>query len=357
MKNVIVTQGLRITTNCKYVKFTESDTTRVVNRVTSSVLEILFKKCRKSSDIVSKGIDLLEEKILEQTDYIEIKNPIIRINDFYFRKIVDFDFTYTQFIVEDIQQFLVYKNSSQLIVLIPTNRLKDYKGYVNAVTSSCYFEYLRADRCPSLNNIKAQYIADKNLCLNSTSTTAIKTAKAYDGYLVKSVDVFYEYLNGLRKRLEAFGMDLLGYPIDETAKSSNYIRWKLTEKDKRVQRVTGAPFLNHAVQSRATMEMEACFSDLPVFEDFIFKYQHYKLVTNYTEWYVTDIVGDKWLCSAMYSPISTEFDNSSAENSEGNFSFSKTFTVDLFYYIIEDTQVYNLYKIIKQMTADELQRI
>lgn len=353
MKNVIVTQGLKITTNNKYVKFTEADTTRVVNRVQSSTLEILFKKCRKSSDIVGSGIDLIEDKVLEETDYKEIKNPIIRINDFYFRKIVDFNFSYSQFIVEDISQFVIYKNSSQLIVLIPTNRLKDYKGFVQAVISSCYLEYLRAGSCPLLSNIKSQYISDVDLCVSSSNTTAIKTSKAYDGYLVKSVDVFYEYLTGLSKRLEAFGMSLVGYPIDETPPTSNYIRWKLTEKDKRVQRVTGAPFLSHAVQTRATMQMEACFSDFKVFEDFCFKYQHYTLITNYTEFYVTDIVGTKWLCSALYSTINTDFDNSSTESSEGTFSYTKTFTVDLYYYIVEDAKAFKLYNIIKQVTADE----
>lgn len=355
MKNVIVTQGLKISTDCKFIKFTKSEeTTRALTKVSTSVLEILFKNCRKSSDIVGKGIDLLEDLTLEETDYIEIKNPIFRINDFYFRKIVNFNFVYSQFIVEDISEFIVYKNSSQLIVLIPTNRLTDYKGYVNAVVSSCYFEYLRAGSCPLLVNVKSAYITERNACINSSSTTAINTVKAYTGYLIRSVDVFYEYLNGLGDRLRAYGMELLGYPIDETAKSGNYIRWKLTDKDKRVQRVTGGPFLNHAVQSKATMEMEACFSDFQMYEDFLFKYQHYKLVSNYTEWYVTDIVGTKWLCSAMYGPIDTAFDNSNAENSEGNFSYTKTFSVDLYYYIVEDAKVYKIYETIQNMVAGQL---
>lgn len=351
MKNTIILQGLKISTNYKFVKFTKSTTTKVVTRVAKSTLEVLFVACRKSSDIVSSEIELVEDVVLEETPYIEIKNPIYRINDFYFRKIIPSDIIIEQYIVEDISQFLVYKNKYQLTILIPTNRLQDFKGYIQAVTCSGFLEYLSADTCPVLANVAPLYLGGKNLCFNSKNTYSIKTVDAYSKYLVQSVDVFYAYLSGLESRLKSYGMDLLGYPISENPATSNYIRWKLVDKDKQIQRKTGYDFLNHTVQCKAIMEMEVCFSDMEMCEDFVFKYQNLEFISNYTEWYVKDKIGNLWLCSAFYDPLPTQFDTTQASNAEGNFSYSQTFTVNLYYYIVKDTKVYEIHKVILDMVA------
>lgn len=340
--NTIVTQGLRIDTPAKYVKFIENSFTQAVYDVKGSVLDVNFVKCRKSSDIVGKGIKLYEDKPLESTGFIEIKNPIFRINDFFFRKIVPKSFTFTQQIVNDIDNFLIYKNSNELTILIPAKRLKDFKGYIKAINCSHMLEYVKAGDCASLTNITS-LLGDESGCINSSNITGQNSENHYTQYILKGVDVFYEYLKGLKQILKEFGMDLLGYPIDKTLSTRNYIRWKLTDKDKHVQRKTNDTFLAHAVLCKAVMEMEVYITDLEMYEDFIFKYQHYRLITNYTEWYCKDKLGNLWMASAQYDPISTAFDSSQAQNQDGNFSFSTTFNVNLYYYIVEDWKAYRLF--------------
>lgn len=349
--NTIVIQGLRIDTPAKYVKFSKSETTKAVYNIKSSVFEILFRQCRKSSDIVSKYVKILKDQILEESEYLEIKNPIFRINGFFFKKIVNQSFTFTQVIVSDIENFLVYRNSTELIVLIPAKRLKDFKGYVKAINCSNMLEYIKGDQCVSLTNISSILLSDKSFCINSKNLTIQNSAEHYSKYILKGVDVIYEYLQGLKRILNEFGMDLLGYPIDQTLTTRNYIRWKLTDKDKHIQRKTNQDLLHHAVLCRTVMEMQVSIADMEMYEDFIFKYQHYRLITNYTEWYVKDKLGTRWLCSAQYEPIQTTFDTEQAQNADGNFSFSTTFNVNLFYYIVEDYQAYKIFGYLGKIVA------
>lgn len=335
-KRVVVTQGLRIETFCKYIKFTESDTTKVVPKLSNSTLEIFFRKCRKSSDIVHRDITLLKAVPLVPTGYIELKDVYVKLNGFLFRRLTLQGFNLSIQIVEGPKEFLIYKNSSQLIVIVPANRTKDFKGFIKAINCSQMLEYV--DACPEayISNISSVFLIDGNFCYNSKDVSSRKAEDEYRKYLVSGVDVVYEYLNGLKQILENYGMGLQGYPIDEAAPARNFIRWKFTDKDKHVQRKSGDEPLNNCVQCKATIELEGNFQDLPIYEDFIFKYQNYELVSNYTSWYVPDLTGKRWLCSALYGAISTAFDSSQASNSDGNFAFSFSVTVDIFYYIVKN---------------------
>lgn len=338
----LVTQGLKIKTKCRYVKFTEKDYFNVIEDIKQDCLFIEFRKGFDKKDIIDNRLEILEPGELAETEFIKIHNPRVSLNNLVLTKLSIGDYSFSQSIVKDIEEFTMVYNEYHCDIFIPEKRDFDIDRYVCLINQNPYLEVL--DRCnvKHLKNFYSINIGSKDMTLTSTSETRFNTKKVYTKYLLDMVTVFESFLDQLRVRLHDYGVELLSYPIDKNLKSDHKCIYRFTEIGKQTSHKSGSNSLRFAVEHRSTVDFRLSTPDLVLFNDFRNRYQNLDLITNFTEFYTLDKLGRRWISSVEWTPIDTSFNQDYSQDEQGNVGNETSFQANITHYTVFDEKYYRI---------------
>lgn len=348
----IVFQGLKITTRCRYLKFTLGNSIQINNDFERSVFEIIFTNDAESSDIVDDKFELVSKKKLVQTDYIKVETPIITLNGLQLKKIVQRDYIFSQLIVDNIEEFLINYKEDSCSVLIPNKFKNNIEKYITILKYNPYLEVVDYSNLKKLNNFYNINFSKKSVTINSTNEFAFNTTKKYEKYILRMVDVLLSFKNQLTDILKNYGLELIEYPKGKKINSVNYITYKVTELGAQLSRKTDdEETLRYAIQHKTIIDFDANFSALKIFVDFKNRYQNLDLVTNFTEFYTKDKLGRDWLSNIKWSPVSLDFEQGYPRDNQGNSGLKFTFNAELYYYVVYDEVLYRINEVIANLLA------
>lgn len=342
----IITQGLIITTQCHYIKFTQSGEFQFDEDFELDCFTIKYPRDVESKYIVDKRIDVLESKLLHESDYIKINNPVINLNGLKLTKLTVGDYTYRQFLVNDINQYIIKYSEHSCTLLIPTKLAYDVDTYLHALSHCRYLKVLDSKELHNLRNYYSIRIVDKDQTIESNSEFEFNSKKYYQQYLMDKIDVQSSFINKFRALVRSYGLDLIRYPIDSNTKSVNHIVYKFTDIGKQETHKTAANPLRYAVAAKDSVEFELTCPDLVILNDFKTKYQNLDFISNFTEFYTFDKLDRQWISTIKWGEFPTDFNQDYETDNQGNIGFKATFNAEISYYIIYDQKYYECAEIV-----------
>ena len=350
MKRSIVKNGLKITTRCDYVKFTESDFLEVKEDVKNNLLEIKFPKGFLNTNVVDRHVTPIDESVtMKPTDFIKIKTPLITIGKVSFYKLIPDVINFSQFIVKDIDDFIVSRDGYKITILIPESKLDDINTYVKCIKSIPYFEVNEVGDSPVLSNLYNINLSDSNFNSNLSNNFVFATKKYYDRYILRMVDILESFITKLEGVLEGSGIKLMGLPNDELTETSDRLMYRITELGTQISHKSDSNELRYAVNHRTTIAFELTTSNFILYNDFKTRYQNLDFVSNFTEFYTKDSYGLNWISNIEWNRITTDFDQSYGVDNSGNFAYTASFECNIYYYVVFDETYHTIGEIVTNL--------
>jgi hypothetical protein len=351
----IVLQGLKIQTGRRYVKFTLGEQTKINDNFEQSIFEIIFSEGTKSSDIIDNQVELVFMKKLIETDYIKIEIPIINLNGLKLKKIVQGDYNFCQFIVDNVEEFTMDYKEDRCLILIPKKLSYDIEKYISLLKLNPYLEIVDYSELEKLNNYYNINFSKRSVVINSTNETVFNTNEKYENYLLGVERIQSSFRRQFTSLLKDYGVELVPYPISENVSQVNYIAYKITELGAQQSRWNAdEETLRYAIKHKAVIDFDVSSPNLIMLSDFKNKYQNIDLITNFTTFYTKDKSGVNWLSSIKWGPINTDFEQDYSIDASGNNAFKATFQAELHYYIVYDELFYNINELIFDLASSDL---
>ena len=225
----VTVKGLRITTHCRYFKFTKSRWLSVTENFDKSVIEIKFPRGFRSSDIVDRRIEVLKDFELIETDFTRIKKVLVNLNGLVLTKLVTDVYNYSQLLVEDIDDFIMDFDELQCKILIPKTRNFDTQTYLDLISKNPYLEIVDSSELEVLANYYNINIVNEDVVINSTNEFVFSAKKKYSKYLLEMIDIQDSFNTQLSGILKDYGVELIRYPIDSNVHNVNHIVFRITD--------------------------------------------------------------------------------------------------------------------------------
>lgn len=336
----IVIQGLKITTGCRYIKFTRKNSLNIHEESESDCMYIDFPFKFNTSRLVNKQIEVLHPYILKETDYIKIVNPVIDINGLVIRKITNTDYMFSQVIVGDLDKFTMRVNENHCEIFIPKMLDWNIQKYICLLNKNPYLEVVGYKRLSELKNVYSLNFQDHDFTYRSTNDFVFNTKAKYSKYLLKGIDIQDSFIQQLRNRVEEFGIELISLPIDQNTHSDNRITYRFTELDKQESHYAVQNPLRWAMQYKSHVDFTFGTPDLVLYHDFKIRFQNLDFLTNYTEFYTLDKLGRSWVSNIEWSNLDGSFQQDYATDENSNIGFTANFSADIHYYIVYDETFY-----------------
>lgn len=342
----LVTQGLKITTQCRYVKFSIDKYLDIFEDGESSCLYIKFPKKFNTKELIDNRIEVLKSTELQETDYIKLSNPTVDLNGLRFTKLTINDYIINQYIVKDIVNFIMTFDEHHCEILIPKSLDYRLDKYLKLIECNPYLQILDSKQLQSLNNFYSINIGNKSISIKSSNRFEFNTKKKYTKYLLDPINVQESFIDKLRVLLTNYGVELISLPIDQNTHSVHRVTYRFTEIGKQLSHKSDSNPLRYALQHSSHIEFKLSSPDLILFNDFRTKYQNLDLVSNFTEFYTNDKLGRNWKSNIVWSSIGTDFNQDYAQDELNSISFETGFSADLNYYVVYDEMYYNIQEII-----------
>jgi len=352
--NTILTQGLKIGTRCKYVRIVYGDRVSVSEDIGRSLMTITVPEGFSGRHIVNSRVELVEDCVLAPSKgYLAVPTATIDLNGLVLRKISDLAINYNQFIVKDIKDYTVWYDNYRVVILIPESRLSDVKTYVKAVGAVPMFEVEGYAELQSPTNIYGLNIGDGSIRHDSNNGFSFGTKAFYERYSLRMIDVLHSFITKLGKRLEDFGVQLVGFQQDEHTLSPDSVKYRITELGRQVSIPSFSVTERYAVKHRTLIDFELSASSFILCNDFKTRYQNYDLISNFTEFYTTDSHGKPWISNVSWGEISTTYTQDFETDQTGAVASTAQFSCELNYYVVFDDTYPRIKKIITDIVAGD----
>ena len=347
---MVVFQGLKIATSCRWLKYTIADKIEVTEDFERSVLEIKFPKGTKSSDIKWHRVELIEDRELKETNkYIKVETPEINFNGLKVKKLTVELCLFTQAIVKGIDSFSTICEEDRYIILIPERYSHRIDKYVQEWNKNPYFEVIDYSGLEKLTNFYNVYLSDKSVTIESSNEFPLNTVETYEEYILGMGDIQDSFRVQIEEILGKFGLQLVIYPMDKNVQTENHVGYRIVELGAQLSRKTAdEEGLRNVIQHRSTWEFELSTPNLPLFTDFKNKFQNLDLLTNFTEFYTKDKLGENWVSAVRWGTTDSSFEHDHTQDSKGYYALRFTFQAEIYYYIVYD----KTYNYIKEIVAN-----
>jgi hypothetical protein len=347
----IIVQGLRITTQCRYVKFTEAKYLNIYEDGDTSCLYIEFPRGFSSGHIVDKRIEVLSPLELHEEDYIKVKNPVFNLNGLKFTKLSTRPYTFSQFIVGNLDRFIMNYDEYHCEILIPESLLWSTDKYKCLITKNPYLKILDCKGLKDLRTFNAIRLLDNDFNLKSDNKFIFQTKAKYEKYLLSMIDVQESFITKLERRVKDYGLELLSLPIDQYKKNVSRVTYRFTDLSRQLNYKSDSNPLRFMTLQSAHIDFKLSTPDLVIYNDFINRYQNLDLLTNFTEFYTEDKLGRNWISSIWWSPIDTSFNQDYAVDEQNNVAHEAGFSCDVNYQIVYDQRYRDIQQSIMEVLA------
>lgn len=331
-----IVQGLNISTGCRYIKFTKSDYLEIEENLINLVFEIKFPENLEGADIVHPKITLVRNQILVESDYIRTQSAFINLNGIIIEKLTLNDYNFSQFLVEDIDEFKAYYDYQNCKILIPYKKLSHQCEYIQLLNLIPYIKVIDSSRLIGLSNFNNINFTNRDIVLTSSNEVRYYSKKKYENYLLRAVDVYDSFLSKLSSILSNYGIQLVNYPKDKKLDMVNHIYYKITDIGDQITHKSFTDPLRYAVKHKSIIELEASIVDLILLNDFRVKYQNLDFLSNFLTFTTKDRLGRDWLSNVNWSEFPTEFNQDFSQDLNGNSAFPFNLTAELYHYVVYD---------------------
>ena len=346
MKFVI--QGLKITSECRYIHFIKSSEFRIIESLDDSCFYIYYKPGVTSDILVDPRIEVLQSLELREMGPLKIHTPEVDLAGVRIRKLIQNDYSVSQFVVRDLTKFAMNLDTDHCEILIPKGLDWDIESYKCLLTKNPYIEVLDSN-CKQLKNIYSINISNKDCKVTSNNDFILNTKSKYTKYLLDSVTVQDSFISQLRAILEEYGIELHTTPQKEVLRTDHKISYRYSELGKQSSRKSMDHPLKWAIQCKAHVDFTLSTPELPLLLDFRTKYQNLDLVTNFTEFYTNDKLGRSWISNVDWSPIGADFNQENSQDDNGNIAFTSQFSADIYYYTVYDETLIKVQDIVLKL--------
>ena len=351
MKKILL-QGLKITTKSKFVRISHGDAVSVREDPKASTMDIVVPEGFRGSDIESRFVEVMEDMELKPTDgYVMAKVPSIDLNGLVLEKIAPGVYNFNQFVVKDITDFTAWYDERRIVILVPECKIQDKRTYVETIRALPMFEVVSAEALQSPTNIYGLKMGDESFSFDSNNGFVFATKKFYERYSLRMIDVMHSFLTKLEKRMQDFGLQLVGFQMDEESLSPNNVKYRITELGRQISRPSFSVTERYAVKHKSVIEFELSASSLVVCNDFKTRYQNYDLISNFTEFYTTDAYGVDWISSVNWGEITTNYTQDFETDQTGAIASTAQFSCELNYYVVFDDTYPRIQKIITDIVG------
>jgi hypothetical protein len=349
----ILIQGLLITTNRNYVKLSYGSQTEIKDSIVDDCFYITFRRGFRGENIIHDQITLIENCILHDTPFIKVANPIYELNGLKFTKVSPFDYVFSQYLIDDIEEMVMYYDEYQCQMLIPSTKDYDLCKYVELLEKNPYLRII--DKC-NLTCIKSFYLinlTNKPIKLTSGNEFRFKTKSFYEQYLLESVDVELSFIELVTNKLKEYGIECQRLPIDKNTESEHRVLWKITDKTKQLSYRTGYSPMDYVVQQSFHVDFTLTTPSLELLDDFRTRYQNIGVLSQLTTFQTKDKLGKEWSSNVKWSPISTDFNQEYDQDQAGNLANSATFSADVYHMTVYDERYYEINDIILDLLYED----
>lgn len=348
MKKILL-QGLKITTKSKFVRISYGDEVSVREDPKASTMDIVVPEGFRGSDIESRFVEVTEDMELKPTDgYVMVKASTIDLNGLVLEKIAPGVYNFNQFVVKDITDFTAWYDERRIVILVPECKIQDKWTYVETVRALPMFEVVSAEELQSPTNIYGLKMGDESFSFDSNNGFVFATKQFYERYSLRMIDVMHSFLTKLEKRLQDYGLQLVGFQMDEESLSPNNVKYRITELGRQISRPSYSVSERYAVKHKSVIEFELSASSLVICNDFKTRYQNYDLVSDFTEFYTTDAHGVNWISCVNWGEITTNYTQDFETDQTGAIASTAQFSCELNYYVVFD----DTYPRIKSIITD-----
>lgn len=343
---ILVTQGLRITTDSRYIKFSKGSKFNTRLDINSSCLYIEFPIGQLTTEMSSPYVEVLVPGVLVETNYIKVINPVINLNGLELEKYSLGDYNYSQLIVEDIDEFIMNFDSSYCQVLIPKTQDWNINKFIGLLQKNPFIGVKNYSKLRELTNFYQVNIRDKNREFTSSNKFKFNTKTKYTKYLLDPITVESEFIDNIRTIAEEYGLELIRLPIDQNTNSLHKLTYRFTEISKQDSHKSDSNPLRYAVSKVDRVEFKLSTPDLSIYNDFKTRYQNLDILSNFTEFYTNDKLGRSWISNVNWQPADTSFQQDYQQDENGNIAFELSFSCELGYYTVYDETYYNIQEMI-----------
>lgn len=350
--NTILIQGLRIGTKCKYVRIAYGDRVSVSEDIGKSLMTITVPEGFHGRNIVNSRVEVVEDNVIVPTKgSIPVPSGRADLNGLVLRKVVPSGINFNQFIVKDVQDYTVWYDDYRVVILIPECKLSDKETYLKAVSAVPWFDVVDSSGLQSPANIYGLNIGDGDIRHDSNNGFSFGTKAFYERYTLRMIDVLHSFITKLSKRMEDFGVQLVGFQLDENTLSPDNVKYRITELGRQISRPSFTVTERYAVKHRTLIDFELSASSFILCNDFKTRYQNYDLISDFTEFYTTDSHGVPWVSSVSWGEISTTYTQDFETDQTGSVASTAQFSCELNYYVVFDDTYPKIKKIITDIVG------
>jgi len=357
--NEIVYRGLKLTSlkGCKYFSVKEGSICSLVENPSTSTLTLTYTSGSTSQSLstvlgipqVGKSVEMLPTNIAKR-----FSTTTVSLNGLKLKKMTSDTHTINIIIVSDSESRVVQTYNYTTIVVADEDA--ENEEFINYIFYSGNLTYLQPvgpkPKCWKFRNFPKITIKDKDLVLESTSTTVYSLRRRYDDYVIRAVDYQDQFILEIRKILNDYGLELVRMNKETTLTKTSHVIYQFSQTPTKIHNPFYANELDEVISQKLPVEFYLRATDMVLFFDFKNKYNNVDLLTNFCEFKTTDKYGKRWTAAIKWGGITEDFNHLYQSDDNSNFSFQCSFRCELYFYECIDSRYEFLQEIILNLDSD-----
>lgn len=352
--NEIIYQGLRLTSPVKYYKVVEGNTISLVEDQNLSTLTLTYTPGSTSWSVAEfLGIEKVgKDQELEPTNKgVRFSKTYVSLNGLRLEKLTPSTHTISIIIVSDSESRVIQDYNHTTIVVSDEDAKN--QEFINYVFYSGNLIYLKPSgprpRCWEIRNFPKITVKDKDLTLESDSTTVYQLRRRYDDYVVRAIDYQNQFILELRRILNDYGVELVRWNKEETLKKTSYVVYQFSQTPSKYGHPKYDDDDDHYMFHRVPIEFTLRTPDMVLFFDFKNKFNNVDLLTNFCEFKTIDKYGERWTAAIKWGQITEDFNHIYQQDDNSNFSYQCQFRCELYFYEVLDGRYKFLEEILQEI--------
>ena len=357
--NETVYRGLRLASQkgCKYFEVKEGSICALTENPQTSTMTLTYPSGSTSKSISAVlGISQVGKSVgmLPTNRARRFSNVTVSLNGLKLRKLTSDNHTINIIIACDTESRVVQTYNYTTIVV--SDEDAENEEFINYLFFSGNLTYLQPvgpkPKCWKIRNFPKIIIKDKNLVLESSSTTTYSLRRRYDDYVIRAVDYQDQFILEIRKILEDYGLLLVRMNKETTLTKTSHVIYQFSQTPTKTHNPFYCNELENVICQKLPVEFQLRCTDMPMFFDFKNKYNNVDLLTNFCEFKTTDKYGQRWTASIKWGGITEDFNHLYQSDDNSNFSYQCSFRCELNFYECLDSRFEFLQEIILNLDSD-----
>lgn len=355
----IIYGGLQLrSSKCNYFSVESGKVDSMMEDPSSSLLRIQYSPGSTAKSLSeSLGIPLVGtgDALIKSTGGTRKMSgkTTIELNGLKLEKLT-YDTHVVNIIIVDDSESRVVQNYDYTIFVVSKD---DYKNpdFINYLFYSGHLLYLRptgkrVGKDWELRNFPKLIIKNSPISVESDNSTIYSLRRRYDDYKIRAIDYQDQFILEIRRILEKYGVELVRINKEQTLGRTSYVTYQFVQTPTQSSHPKWRD--RDIISHKQPVEFTLHTTDMVLFHDFKNRYENVDLLTNFTEFKVSDKYGDRWTAAVRWQQVTEEFNHTYQQDDNSNFAEQCQFRCELYYYEVPDTRYQFLSEIIMKLELE-----